>query len=108
MARLLALLVLALVTIAADGGDDETGPPPPPPSHSVPTLEPIVKPPPREAIGRGPAPVYEKPPTATPLPAPSNPGPVTGYGTGGMQQQLGSPPNPSYTLAPFSPVPARP
>ena len=88
------VLVLALAAPAARA-DDATPP----------SLEPILHPPPADEIGRGPAPVYTAPATAKPSPAPSNAGPVTGYGAGGMQTPPGSPPNPPYLAAPYTTAP---
>ncbi len=49
-----------------------------------------------EDVGRGPAPV-PRPAASEPFyAAPSNPGPVTGYGPGGMASPPGAPLNPPY------------
>ena len=66
---------------------------PPPPLGVPPSLSPFTRTPPPEPL----------PPPAFPAPAPgqfggpSNNGPVTGYGPGGMQPVPGAPPNPPYT-----------
>jgi hypothetical protein len=46
--------------------------------------------------GRAPAAVAPTPTLPAAVP-PANPGPLTGYGIGGMQQMPGAPPNPPYT-----------
>lgn len=50
-----------------------------------------------EDVQRGPAPVPQPGAATEPFyAAPANPGPVTGYGSGGMAQPPGAPPNPPY------------
>jgi hypothetical protein len=50
-----------------------------------------------EDVERGPAPVKRPGGVTEPFyAAPANPGPVTGYGPGGMAQPPGAPPNPPY------------
>jgi len=50
-----------------------------------------------EDVQRGPASVPRPDAATEPFyAAPANPGPVTGYGPGGMAQPPGAPPNPSY------------
>lgn len=112
---------LVLVALLAGCGAPERPPPPdfvippgPPPRASAPAAEPGAPAPgpvPREPnpsvqyflpshpgdVGRGPTPVPR--PAAATQPfyaAPPNLGPVTGYGTGGMAQPPGAPPNPPY------------
>jgi hypothetical protein len=66
--------------------------------RSLPTLEPILPGPDASEYGRAPAPTYAPPAVAAGQFAPApNPGPVTGYGIGGMQTPPGAPPNPPYT-----------
>ena len=51
-----------------------------------------------EDVERGPSPVPRPGGATQPFyAAPANPGPVTGYGTGGMALPPGAPPNPPYT-----------
>ncbi|MGH7075625.1 MAG: hypothetical protein ACREFD_15715 [Stellaceae bacterium] len=64
-------------------------------------LGPAIAPPASSEYGRAPATVPSVP--AMPAAAPSNPGPVTGYGIGGMEQPPGAPPNPPYTGRGFGP-----
>jgi hypothetical protein len=86
-------------------GRPEPPPTPQPPVLTEPPLTPIQPPPPLGEViapaapgdyGRGAAVTAAPPPLAGPSP-PSNPGPVTGYGTGGMEAMPGAPPNPPYT-----------
>lgn len=66
-----------------------------PPAERTPSELPVVP-----ELPAAPAPhVYTPPPAAQPgqfSPSPNYIGPVTGYGTGGMQQPPGSGPNPPY------------
>ena len=89
------------------------GPPEPPPHAAteangllpssdnitpIPGLGPLIAPPAPGDYGRAPARTMPAP--ATPrAAAPGNAGPVTGFGTGGMQQPPGAPPNPPDTGA---------
>ncbi|HXP30867.1 MAG TPA: hypothetical protein VN832_07240 [Stellaceae bacterium] len=105
--RSLARAGLTLLLLAQGGSPGTTilNPPPQPPAIAtnpamvppalrVPPWLPVPAPGPAPASGPAPAPA----PTvvqgqfAPPLPT----GPVTGYGTGGMQQPPGAPPNPPY------------
>jgi len=64
----------------------------------------VIRPAPSSEYGRGAAQPYTSPAAPTHPVPPSNPGPVTDYGTGGMQQVPGTAPNPPYT----GPAPAPP
>ncbi len=58
-----------------------------------------------EDVMRGPAPVPRPAGNTAPFyAAPPNPGPVTGFGPGGMAQPPGAPPNPSYPAGGLMPL----
>ena len=106
MRRMLrALFLPAALCLMAEGGAPGTtilNPPFEPPGAaanpgtlppSLRTLPYLPAPAPLPAPGPAIAPPRPVPP---PPPAPLNPGPNTGYGTGGMQAPPGAPPNPPY------------
>ena len=62
----------------------------------------VIQPPSPSEMGRGPAPVYTAPAPVTSAPMPDNPGPVTGYGEGGMQRPPGEPIDPIYSAPPYT------
>jgi len=82
---LVLLVALALPALAQDNLPWKTNPGDIPPYAPAP---PPLPPP-------HPAPVFTPPPPQPPAAAPT-PGPVTGYGTGGMQQMPGAPANPPF------------
>jgi hypothetical protein len=90
--RLLILVLGAAFAIGYSAID-------PPPFQLMPfqMAQNVVQPSAPSETGRGPSPVAAPSATASPAPALSNSGPVTGYGEGGMQQSPGTPANPPYS-----------
>ncbi|HEV7981460.1 MAG TPA: hypothetical protein VGP86_01065 [Xanthobacteraceae bacterium] len=117
--RRLALIVLAGLLLAGCG-PSERPPPPyfvippgPPPAAEAPPGEvhgglpgPVIRPLPEvqqflpgpspDELGRGLPPVPQPGRSAGPYYTPQPTSPVTGYGTGGLAQPPGAPPNPPY------------
>ncbi|HEV2547393.1 MAG TPA: hypothetical protein VGU20_08650 [Stellaceae bacterium] len=119
---------LFLVVLALAGCAERERPPPP--NFAIPPVPAIAEPahaaagasavrpvlPPRadvqyflpshpEDVMRGPAPVPRPGANTTPFyAAPANPGPVTGFGPGGMAQPPGAPANPPYPPAGLMPL----
>lgn len=113
----IAMLGLIALLLASCGPPERPPPPyfaipkgPPPVANAAvpegaPGVAPVIVPNPSvqyflpshpEDLGRGPEPV-PRPAAASPFySAPINPGPITGYGPGGMAQPPGAPLNPPY------------
>jgi hypothetical protein len=88
---LLALSIFALPALADDTLPFKTNPGDIPPDRRIPPFAPAAPPLPQPHN----APIFTPPPPQPPAVAPI-PGPVTGYGTGGMQAIPGAPPNPPF------------
>jgi hypothetical protein len=98
LSRWRVVAIVSAVLHAAHGGalaQPASSSPATPPAERVPSYLPVV---PAEPVPPAPN-VYTPTPSARPgqfSPPANSVGPVTGYGTGGMQQLPGSGPNPPY------------
>jgi hypothetical protein len=98
VALLASVLMTSVVPFAfADEGPFKTNPEEVPAEQRIPPYLPSPPPLPQQS----PSPVFTPGPAPHSFAAPANPGPVTGYGTGGMQAMPGAPANPPYSTGGF-------